>query len=88
MRLEDYKGAIYSFGTVIQIDSRKVEAWANLATCYVKNEKLFEAVTCCEQALRCNKKSWKIWQNYIIFSIDTLQFYKALNGISTLLHYD
>lgn len=78
MKLENYKEAIFAFGNVVSIDDRKIEAWANIASCYLVTKKLFEAVTCCEQALRINKKSWKILHNYILFSIETLQFYKAI----------
>ena len=88
MRIEDFKNAIFAFGSVIQIDDRKIEAWANLANCYTITKKYFEAVTCCEQALKCNNKSWKIWNNYILFSIETLQFYKAAQGINCLLRND
>lgn len=48
MALNDYKEATFAFGTVISLDSRKIEAWANLANCYTVQEKFFEAVTCCE----------------------------------------
>ena len=48
MRIEDFKNAIFSFGVVISIDERKVEAWANIANCYTITKKYFEAVTCCE----------------------------------------
>mmetsp|Transcript_32157 Transcript_32157/g.49179 ORF Transcript_32157/g.49179 Transcript_32157/m.49179 type:complete len:251 (-) Transcript_32157:526-1278(-) len=78
MRMEDTKNAIFAFGKVVSIDDRKVEAWANMGNCYIANKKYFEAVTCCEQALKVNRKSWKIWNNYILFSIETYQFYKAI----------
>ena len=48
MRMEDFKNAIFAFGTVVSIDERKVEAWANISNCYIVQKKLFEAVTCCE----------------------------------------
>lgn len=51
MRIEDWKGAIFAFGTVVSIDNRKQEAWANIANCYVAQKQYFQAVTCCEQAL-------------------------------------
>ena len=74
MRIEDFKNAIFAFYRVphICIHNTKIEAWANLANCYTITKKYFEAVTCCEQALKCNNKSWKIWNNYILFSIETL----------------
>lgn len=41
MHLHDYKQAIYSFGTVVSIDDRKTEAWANIANCYTVEKKYF-----------------------------------------------
>jgi len=88
MRNEDFKNAIFAFGNVVSINDRKVEAWANLANCYTVQKKYFSAVTCCEQALKINRKSWKIWNNYILFSIETFQFYKAIKGVRELLRAD
>lgn len=82
MRIKKYKEASYSFGNVISIDGRDTDAWANIASCQIAMKQYFQAVTCCEQALRVNRKSWKIWNNYILFSINTLQFYKATSGVN------
>lgn len=35
---------------------------------------------CLEQALKQNRKSWKIWENYIIMCLETLNFNKAVSG--------
>ena len=48
MRIKDYKGAIYSFGSFISIDDRNAEAWANLSNCYIASKRYFDAVNCCE----------------------------------------
>ena len=69
MKIEDWKGAAFAFGSVISIDDRKVEAWANLANCYVAQKRYFDAVNCTEQALKCNSRNWKVWNNYILFSM-------------------
>jgi len=61
MRIEDFKNGVYAFGNVVAIDDRQTEAWANIANSYITQGKYSEAITCCEQALKCNKKSWKIW---------------------------
>ena len=34
MKMEEFKSAAFAFGTVVSIDDRKTEAWANLANCY------------------------------------------------------
>lgn len=41
MHIKDYKQAIYAFGTVVSIDDRKTEAWANIANCYITEKKYF-----------------------------------------------
>lgn len=87
MRISDWKGGAYSFGNVITINDRDVQSWANLANCYRAQNRFFDAVNCCEQALKRAPKDPKILNNYILYSIETLQFYKAVYGIKRLLHY-
>lgn len=85
MKIHKFKEANYAFGNVVSIDGRETDAWANIASCQIAMKQYFQAVTCCEQALKINRRSWKIWNNYILFSIETLQFYKAVSGINQLL---
>ena len=73
---------------VIQIDARSPEAWGNIASCYNVQGKYKEALVCCEQALKENRRSWKIWHNMIQFSIVTMQFYKAIYGVGELIRMD
>lgn len=35
---------------------------------------------CLEQALKQNRKSWKIWENYLLMSMETLNFPKAVQA--------
>jgi len=44
-----------------------------------------EALACTEQALKYNRRSWKIWHNCIRFSIATQQFYKATLAVRELI---
>ena len=43
---------------------------------------------CLEQALKINKKSWKLWENYIILNIETMRFHKAVSGTRELMRSD
>jgi tetratricopeptide (TPR) repeat protein len=52
MKYGNYKRAIYSLGTAVSLDDRQQTAWANLANCYMAEKRHFEAVSCCEQALK------------------------------------
>mmetsp|Transcript_4979 Transcript_4979/g.4570 ORF Transcript_4979/g.4570 Transcript_4979/m.4570 type:complete len:103 (+) Transcript_4979:559-867(+) len=85
MRIQDWKSAIYSFGESVSINDHNHEAWCNISTCYMRMEKEKEAILCIEQALKHNRKNWKIWENYIIFSLETKNFMKALHGAKEMM---
>lgn len=52
MKIEDWKGAIYSFGVAVSIDDHNHDAWCNIASCYMKQGKEKETILCIEQALK------------------------------------
>ena len=85
MRKEEFNKAIFAFGNVVSIDEQQVEAWGNIANCYSVQEKYKEALACTEQALKYNRRHWRIWQNAIHFSVATKNFYKAVNSVRELL---
>ena len=85
MRLEEFDKAIFAFGTVVSFDERQEDAWGNLANCYAVQDKFKEALACTEQALKYNRKKWRVWQNCIKFSLATQNFYKTINCIRVLL---
>jgi len=88
MRLEEMGKAIFAFGNVVSIDESQVEAWGNIANCYAVQLKFTEALACTEQALKFNRKHWKIWHNCIRFSIASKNFYKGVNCVNMLLKND
>ena len=40
---------------------------------------------CLEQAIKHNRKNWKLWENYIILSIECGLFYKAVSAARELI---
>jgi len=85
MRMENFPKAIFCFGNTISINDRNDSAWGNIANCYAAQKKPIEALACSEQALKCNRDSWRLWHNMIRFSIDCKNFYKAVFAIVELL---
>jgi tetratricopeptide (TPR) repeat protein len=69
MKLQEWDRAIFAFGTAISIDESDTEAWGNLANCYHALDRMTEALACTEQALKINRKSWRLWHNCIRFSL-------------------
>ena len=78
MRKKDWTNAVYAFGNSISIDDQNAEGWCNIASCYMQQDKLKEALLCLEQALKQNRKNWKIWENYLIMCLETFKFHKAV----------
>lgn len=85
MRLEQLDKAIFAFGNVVSIEEQNTEAWGNIANCYAVQEKYKEALACTEQALKYNRRHWRVWQNCIRFCLSTKQMYKAMNCVRELL---
>jgi Flp pilus assembly protein TadD len=48
MRTRDWQNAVFAFGNSISIDDQNPEAWCNLASCQMQQEKLKEAMLCLE----------------------------------------
>jgi tetratricopeptide (TPR) repeat protein len=91
MKLEQWDRAIFVFGTSISIDAKDTEAWGNIANCYHAQSKYTEALQCTEQALKINRKSWRLWHNCIRFALQCNHFYKAIGAVNELIkmqHFD
>lgn len=88
MKLEQYDKAIFVFGTSISINAHDTEAWGNMANCYHALGKMQEALTCTEQALKINRKSWRLWHNCIRFALHCQQFYRAIGAVGELIRID
>ena len=59
-----------------------------MANCYHAQDKFTEALACTEQALRINRRSWRLWHNCIRFSLACHQFYKAIGAVGELIRID
>jgi len=88
MRLEELDKAIFAFGNVVSIEEQNAEAWGNISNCYAVQERYKEALACTEQALKYNRRKWRIWQNCIRFCISTQNLYKGMNCVRELLRND
>ncbi|KAJ1657008.1 hypothetical protein IWQ61_003513 [Dispira simplex] len=83
MRVEDWNIAIQGFLRTVSLDPDNGEAWNNLASCYLRQDKPADAFNTYKQAVRKNFENWRIWSNYLYVAIDIGQFGEA---ISALMH--
>jgi len=76
MQLKNFQKAISAFGECVCIDEAQGEAWGNIATCYIYQNRLKEAYSTLEQALKHSERNWKLWSNMITVSLKLKKFYK------------
>jgi len=73
---------------VVQIQDSNSEAWGNLAACFTKTNRKKEAFSCIQQAVKHNETSWKLWSNYMVFSLELHKFSSFLESVRKLIELD
>lgn len=84
IQLENWPGAAESYRRYTNIEQHGFESWNNLAMAYIKMGQKPRAHKILQEALKCNFNNWKIWENYLLVSVDTGEFEAALNAYQEL----
>lgn len=82
--LEKWELAVKSYITYTHIEPNGFESWNNLAKALLALGQKVRAHRILQEALKCNYGNWKIWENYLLISVDTNNFDDALNSYSRL----
>ncbi|KAG9291160.1 hypothetical protein G9A89_013032 [Geosiphon pyriformis] len=85
MRIDDWDIAINAFLRVITIDSENSEAWNNLASIFLKQDRKMDAFNAFQQALKQNYDNWKVWTNYMYTAIDIGEFSEAIRAMQRVV---
>lgn len=83
--LEKYELASKAYIRYTQLEPNGFESWNNLAKCFIKLGNKQRAHKVLQEALKCNYDSWKIWENFLIVSVDVGSFEDALNAYNRLI---
>ncbi|KAI9483946.1 MAG: hypothetical protein EXX96DRAFT_560270 [Benjaminiella poitrasii] len=78
MCVENWDIGARAFQRVVSLDDEQPEAWNNLASIYIKQNKKTDAFLALKQATRIKYDSWRMWQNLLFVSIDVGQFADAI----------
>ena len=81
MNLNKFEEAVYAFQQVVSLKQDDSESLSNLAVCLQQLKKYQEAHNAITQAVRFDRKSIKLWENYIIISLNNDLLNDALHGI-------
>ncbi|KAL9699778.1 hypothetical protein quinque_003219 [Culex quinquefasciatus] len=85
LQLEQWEDAAKAYRMYTSLESHGFESWNNLAMAYIKLGDKKRAHKVLQEALKCNFNNWKVWDNYLVVSIDTKNYEDALNAYERLM---
>uniref|UniRef100_A0A1Q3EY78 Uncharacterized protein n=1 Tax=Culex tarsalis TaxID=7177 RepID=A0A1Q3EY78_CULTA len=85
LQLEQWEEAAKAYRLYTSLESHGFESWNNLAKAYIKLGNKKRAHKILQEALKCNFNNWKVWDNYLVVSIDTKNYEDALNAYERLM---
>lgn len=85
IELEQWSLAANAYRRYTTIEPNGFECWNNLAKAYIHMGDKPKAHKVLHEALRCNFDNWKVWENFLIVSIDTGHFEDGINAYNRLL---
>lgn len=80
LQLERWELAAKAYRHYTHIEPNGFESWNNLAKAYLNLGDKPRAHKILTEALRCNYDNWKVWENFLIVSVDTGNFEDVLNA--------
>lgn len=85
LTLEKYELASSAYIRYTQLEPNGFESWNNLAKCFIKLGNKQRAHKVLQESLKCNYDNWKIWENFLLVSVDVGSFDDALNSYNRLI---
>lgn len=85
LTLERWELAANAYRRYTMLEANGFESWNNLAKAYIKLNDKPRAHKVLNEALKCNFSNWKVWENFLLVSIDIGSFEDAINAYNRLL---
>uniref|UniRef100_A0A182NJA9 TPR_REGION domain-containing protein n=1 Tax=Anopheles dirus TaxID=7168 RepID=A0A182NJA9_9DIPT len=85
LQLERWEEAAFAYRLYTSFESHGFEPWNNLAKAYIMLGEKPRAHKVLQEALKCNYGNWKVWENFLLVSVDTRNVEDALNAYERLL---
>lgn len=85
LALERWELAAEAYRRYTNLEPNGFECWNNLSKAYINMGDKGRAHKVLQEALKCNFGNWKVWENYLLCSVDTGHFEDALNAYDRLI---
>uniref|UniRef100_A0A1A9X0Y8 TPR_REGION domain-containing protein n=1 Tax=Glossina brevipalpis TaxID=37001 RepID=A0A1A9X0Y8_9MUSC len=82
--LEKWELAVHAYITYTHLEPFGFESWNNLAKALIKLGDKQRAHKVLNESLKCNFNNWKVWENFLLVSVDTGNFEDAINAYNRL----
>lgn len=83
--LEKWELAVHAYLTYTHLEPSGFESWNNLAKALIKLGDKPRAHKILSESLKCNFNNWKVWENFMLVSVDTQNFEDVLNAYNRLI---
>lgn len=87
LSLENWELAAKAYRRYTHLEPNGFESWNNLAKAYIKLGDKRRAHTVLQESLKCNFNNWKVWENFLLVSIDVGSFEDAINAYTRLVEF-
>lgn len=85
LALENWELAADAYRQYTAIEPNGFESWNNLAKAYINLGDKNRAYKVLQEALKCNFNNWKVWENFMLISVDTGHFEDTINAFNQLI---
>ena len=85
MRIEDWGVALRAWTNCARLEPSDGEAWGNMGAVFCHLNRLEEAYNAFEQGLKHQRQNWKMWENFLVLSVRTKRYGRALYAQEQLL---
>lgn len=84
IQLERWEAAVKNYLAYTHLEPNGFESWNNLAKALIKLGDKQRAHRILGESLKCNYSNWKVWENFMLVSVDTAHWEDAMRAYQRL----
>ncbi|KAI9286741.1 hypothetical protein BC943DRAFT_321307 [Umbelopsis sp. AD052] len=85
IQISEWDVGIKAFSRSVALDDENAEAWNNLASIYIRQEKKGDAFYALKQATKLKFENWKMWQNLLWVCIDIGEYAESILAMQRIV---